>query len=125
MRSRSAIPAVVSTLFALSLLAAPAAGAARPLDHLNHVIVIYQEAWRYAAGLAMSYYDATNLPEGVLARQYTLLDHFFHPAFGGSFLNHQWLICACTPAWPNAPADIVIQLDANGIMTKDGQVTPD
>ena len=23
-------------------------------------------------------------------------------AFGGSFLNHFWLICACTPVYPNA-----------------------
>ena len=37
-------------------------------------------------------------------------------AFGGSFLNHFWLICACAPTWPNAPAAIVAQLDANGII---------
>ncbi len=82
-------------------------------------------AWSDAAGLAMSYYDATNLPEGQLAQQYTLADNFFHAAFGGSFLNHQWLICACTPVWTDAPPDIVAQLDANGMMVKDGQVTPD
>ena len=51
----------------------------------------------------MSYYNATSLPEGQLAQQFTLGDNFFHAAFGGSFLNHQWLICACTPKWPNAP----------------------
>ena len=32
-----------------------------------------------------------NLPEGQLAQQYTLCDNFFHSAYGGSFLNHQWL----------------------------------
>ena len=42
----------------------------------------------------MSYYDASDLPEGKLAKQYTLCDHFFHAAFGGSFLNHIWLIAA-------------------------------
>ncbi len=82
-------------------------------------------AWSDAAGLVMSYYDATNMPEGKLAQQFTMLDNFFHAAFGGSFLNHQYLICACAPTWADAPSNIVAQLDANGVMTKDGQVTPD
>jgi phospholipase C len=82
-------------------------------------------AWSDAAGLVMGYYDATNLPEGQLAQQYTLADNFFHAAFGGSFLNHFWLVCACTPVWPNAPADLVAQLDDTGILVKDGAVTPD
>jgi phospholipase C len=82
-------------------------------------------AWSDAAGLVMSYYDASNMPEGKLAQQYTMLDNFFHAAFGGSFLNHQFLICACAPTWPDAPASIVAEVDANGLMTRDGQVTPD
>ncbi|MBO0882613.1 MAG: hypothetical protein J2P17_20230 [Mycobacterium sp.] len=82
-------------------------------------------AWSDAAGLVMSYYDATNMPEGKLAQQFTMMDNFFHGAFGGSFLNHQFLICACAPTWPEAPDSIVAQLDGNGMMTKDGQVTPD
>jgi acid phosphatase len=82
-------------------------------------------AWSDAAGLVMSYYDATNMPEGKLAQQYTMLDNFFHGAFGGSFLNHQFLICACAPSWPDAPSSIVAQVDADGQMVKDGQVTPD
>jgi phospholipase C len=82
-------------------------------------------AWGDSAGLVMSYYDGTNMPEGKLAQQFTLMDNFFHAAFGGSFLNHQFLICACAPTWPDAPSSIVAQLDASGIMTKDGQVTPD
>jgi phospholipase C len=60
-----------------------------------------------------------------LAKQYTLCDHFFHSAFGGSFLNHQWLIAAATPVFPNAPAIMVAQLDSTGKMIKDGAVTPD
>jgi phospholipase C len=75
------------------------------------------------------------------ARRYTLADHFFMGAFGGSYLNHQWLICACTPTFPNAPASIRAQLDEHGKLKKrpdsppsvmqgpvhvfDGQVTPD
>ncbi len=82
-------------------------------------------AWSDAAGLVMSYYDATNWPVGRLAQQYVLADNFFHAAFGDSFLNHQWLICACTPPWPNAPASIRAELDAQGVLVKDGQVTPD
>ena len=82
-------------------------------------------AWSDAAGLVMSYYDAANLPEGKLAQQYTICDNFFHGAFGGSFLNHQFLIAAAAPTWPNAPAGVVAQLDASGILVKDGKVTPD
>jgi phospholipase C len=82
-------------------------------------------AFSDAAGLVLSYYDATNMPEGKLAQKYTLLDNFFHAAFGGSFLNHFWLVCACTPQWPNPPAAMVAQLDAQGAMLVDGSVTPD
>jgi len=78
-----------------------------------------------AGGLVMSYYDATNLPLGKLAQQYTLADNFFHAAFGGSFLNHIWLICTCAPIWPNAPASQVARLDASGALVRDGAVTPD
>src|SRR5258708_1300853 len=39
-------------------------------------------AWSENGGLAMSYYDATDLPVGRLAQQYVLADHFFHSAFG-------------------------------------------
>ena len=60
-----------------------------------------------------------------LAKDYTLADAFFHPAFGGSFLNHQWLVCACTPTYPDAPTSLQAVLDANGNLVKDGPVTPD
>lgn len=82
-------------------------------------------AWTDTGGLVMSYYDATNLPVGRLASRYTLLDNFFHGAFGGSSLNHHWLICACVPTWKDAPADQAAQLDPNGKLLKDGVVTPD
>ncbi|HXM58021.1 MAG TPA: alkaline phosphatase family protein [Candidatus Dormibacteraeota bacterium] len=82
-------------------------------------------AWSDAAGLVMSYYDATSLPEGKLAQQYVMDDNFFHAAFGGSFLNHIFLICACAPSFFNAPASAVAKLDANGVMVQDGSVTPD
>jgi phospholipase C len=82
-------------------------------------------AWSDAAGLAMSYYDVTNMPVGRLAQQYVLADNFFHAAFGGSFLNHFWLVCACTPKWADAPASLRAQVDGRGALIRDGAVTPD
>lgn len=55
--------------------------------------------WSDNPGLVLSYIDATNLPEGKLAQEYTLCDNFFHSAYGGSFLNHQFLIAASAPRW--------------------------
>ena len=71
-------------------------------------------AWSDAGGLVMGYYDGSSLPLWALAQQYTLADNFFMGAFGGSFLNHFWLICACTPTYPHAPASLVSTLDAKG-----------
>jgi phospholipase C len=34
-------------------------------------------------------------------------------------------VCACSPKFPNAPADTIAQLDANNALVKDGTVTPD
>jgi len=82
-------------------------------------------AWTDVGGLVMGTYDGRELPLGRLAAQYTLTDNFFHAAFGGSYLNHLWLACACTPAWSDAPKARVAQLDADGRLTKDGDVTPD
>ena len=80
-------------------------------------------AWSDALGLTMSHFDATNLPEGRLAQQYTMADNFFQGAFGGSFLNHFWLISAQTPVWPNAPANKISNLDPAHF--NDNAVTPD
>jgi phospholipase C len=73
----------------------------------------------------MSYYDLTPTYLGRLAQQYTLCDNFFHSAFGGSWLNHMWLISARTPTWPDAPESERIVLDEHGNLVKDGVVTPD
>ena len=90
---------------------------------------------------AMGYYDSSSQKVWKWAQRYTLADNFFMGAFGGSFLNHQWLICACTPVFADAPASMRAQLDANGMLKKrpdspasvltgpvhvfDGAVTPD
>jgi acid phosphatase len=59
----------------------------------------------------MGYFDGSGMRLWRWAREYTLADHFFMGAFGGSYLNHQWLVCACTPRDPGAPASVRPQLD--------------
>src|SRR5213083_1150034 len=54
-----------------------------------------------AGALSMGYYDGSPLPMWQWAREYTLADNFFMGAFGDSFINHFWLVCACTPVDPN------------------------
>jgi acid phosphatase len=77
-------------------------------------------AWADSGGLAMGHYDYSHSALFALARQYVLADHFFQGAFGGSFLNHQYLICACAPEYPNAdsaaarPSIAILDKDAAG-----------
>jgi phospholipase C len=83
-------------------------------------------AWSDGAGLAMGYWDATGLPLYELSKQYTVMDNFFHAAFGGSFLNHFWLVCACTPVWKDAPADAMsIPFSDDPDHMQDKNVSPD
>ncbi len=60
-------------------------------------------AWSDAGGLTMGYYltSPSQLPMWKVAQQNVLADNFFYGSFGGSFLNHQWLICACSPVQAN------------------------
>lgn len=71
-------------------------------------------AFSNAGGLTMGYYDGSAMGMWQLARQYTLADQFFMGAFGGSFLNHFWLVCACTPYMEPAPDGRISRLDAQG-----------
>ena len=89
-------------------------------------------AWTDSGGQPMGYYDTTRLPLYPYARDYAFADNFFTAAFGGSWLNHMWLICACTPPWPNAPEEFVSQpeYDAAGNLigiddNENWVVTPD
>ena len=55
-----------------------------------------------AVGLTMGQYDTKSLPiydylHGKHAPNYVIADHFFQAAFGGSFLNHQFLVAARAP----------------------------
>jgi acid phosphatase len=77
-------------------------------------------AWSDAGGLAMGHYDYSQSALYGLAKEFVLADHFFQGAFGGSFLNHQYLICACAPVYPNAdtaaakPSIAILEQDAAG-----------
>ena len=77
-------------------------------------------AWSDAGGLALGHFDYSRSALYGLARQFVLADHFFQGAFGGSFLNHQYLICACAPEYPDAdsatakPSIAVLEHDAAG-----------
>jgi acid phosphatase len=104
-------------------------------------------AWADSGALVMGHYQGSKLKVWSIARQYTLADNFFMGAFGGSFLNHIWLVCACVPKYPNAgqspakgqvsavEADMVtLKLAANspksaldGVpkFVNDGNLTPD
>ena len=57
-------------------------------------------AWSDAGGLALGHYDYSQSALYALAEEFVLADNFFQGAFGGSFLNHQYLICACAPEYP-------------------------
>jgi acid phosphatase len=94
-------------------------------------------------GWVMGYFDGSKLKLWQWAREYTLADNFFMAAYGGSYLNHLWLICACTPKHSDAPDSMRALLDQTGKLKKKpespsardgavqvysaggGQVTPD
>jgi len=78
-----------------------------------------------SAGLSQGYYKTSLLPLLPMAQKYTLCDNFYHSAFGGSFLNHQWLIASASPTFPSAPVSMVATVDASGNVVTDGAVTPD
>jgi acid phosphatase len=63
-----------------------------------------------AVGLVMGRYDTKALPiyqylHAKGAPHYAIADNFFQGAFGGSFLNHQWLVAAAAPVFANPVSD--------------------
>ncbi|MEW9581782.1 acid phosphatase [Paraburkholderia sp. DGU8] len=72
-------------------------------------------AWGDSGGLVMGHYhnSADSLRLWNLAQQYTLCDNFFMAAFGGSWLNHIFLISAQAPFYPdvqNGPAKKLVSV---------------
>jgi acid phosphatase len=104
-------------------------------------------AYADSGALTMGHYDGSKTKMWDIARKYTLADHFFMGAFGGSFMNHIWLVCACVAEYPNAdrsaakPSIAVVEADGvtlklaanspasamDGIpkFVRDGNLTPD
>ncbi len=80
-----------------------------------------------AIGLTMGTYATRSLPIYTYLHKrnharYVIADNFFQGAFGGSFLNHQWLVAAATPVWTGAlndgsANDFHSVVDANGFPT--------
>jgi len=80
-----------------------------------------------AIGLTQGHYRTNDLPiyRYLHSRghpNYSISDDFFSGAFGGSFLNHQWLVAAHTPVFPGAvndgsATDLHSVVDANGMPT--------
>jgi acid phosphatase len=96
-----------------------------------------------AVGLVMGHYETRLLPiyrylHGPDHPPYAIADNFFQGAFGGSFLNHQWLVAAASPifagAAPSGPQDLHSIVDTSGFpnsyplyhpttLVKDSQLT--
>jgi len=84
-----------------------------------------------AVGLTMGVYDTKQLPiwkylHSAGAPHYVLADRFFQAAFGGSFLNHQYLVAARAPLDTSGGADGARHsvLDANAFPTTYPLYTP-
>jgi acid phosphatase len=85
-------------------------------------------AWGDSGALVMGRYGdaAVNLRLWRLAEHHTLCDNFFMGAFGGSFLNHQYLVAAQPPFYPEAgesPAGVVIA-EVEGDDPQGGRLKP-
>ncbi|HEY0183788.1 MAG TPA: acid phosphatase, partial [Rhodopila sp.] len=110
-------------------------------------------AWADSGGMTMGYFSPPGesaLPLWGWARDYVLADNFFQGAFGGSFLNHFYLVCACAPFYghdginpnggenptvsivnpdgvslPTAPNSPASALDGPPVFKLSGNLTPD
>ena len=86
--------------------------------------------WSDTGGLPLGHFNTEKLPLYPYAREHTLCDNYFTSAWGGSMLNHIWLIAAMTPPWPGAATDQIAQpiFDSGEALIglqRDGNVTPD
>ncbi len=76
-------------------------------------------AWADSGAMPMGVWDGSKTAMWDVAKKYTLADHFFMGAFGGSFFNHQWLICACAPHYADADTSAakptIAKVDPDGV----------
>ncbi|WP_412460904.1 acid phosphatase [Pseudomonas sp. SC11] len=61
-------------------------------------------AWGDSGGLVMGHYAQSRYELRLwdVAKEFVLCDNFFQGAFGGSFLNHHYLVAARPPYYPDA-----------------------
>jgi phospholipase C len=81
-----------------------------------------------AAGLVMGTYNTQALPiyQYLHAKHhphYAILDNFFQAAFGGSFLNHQFLIAAAPPTCTPSAGPPVVTCPAHAVLDGNGFTT--
>jgi phospholipase C len=101
---------------------------------INHGQMNHYVTGSDAAGLTMGHYDTKQLPIYKYLHapghpRYAIADNFFQGSFGGSFLNHHWLIAAATPVFTGAvqdgsSADLHSIVDGNGMPTTYPLYTP-
>ena len=76
-------------------------------------------AWADSGAMPMGMWDYSQSELWKIAQKYTLADHWFMGGFGGSFFNHQWLICACAPHYDNADTSAakptIAKVDPDGV----------
>jgi phospholipase C len=82
-----------------------------------------------SVGTTMGVYDTRALPiyrylHGGNHPHYAIADNFFQSAFGGSFLNHQWLVAAQTPEYASPPGSLRSIIDSNGMPVAYPQYQP-
>lgn len=104
-------------------------------------------AFADSGALTMGHYDGSKMRMWSVAKQFVLADNFFMGVFGGSFMNHIWLSCACVLQYPHAdqspaksqiaavePDGVTLTLAPNSPKSaldgppkfaKDGNLTPD
>jgi acid phosphatase len=59
-------------------------------------------AWLDSGGITMGHFDYSRGRLFRLAQKAVVADNFFEGAFGGSFMNHHYLICGCQPTVPSS-----------------------
>jgi phospholipase C len=78
-----------------------------------------------AVGLTQGVYDTRSLPvyrylHSEAHPRYAVADAFFASSFGGSFLNHQWLVAARTPESSGASNDGTAAKDLHSVVDANG-----